>query len=310
MGRVKAVTIRVDETWHRLLAWTTGSEKSERLASQILHAEGYIEIDPSHPLGGKDGGKDAICSRDGKRWIMAAYFPRGQQGFDVIREKFLADLRGVAINSADGIAFVTNQELRLAERKTLTESGAPALIDIFHLERLAQVLDRPAMSGTRSQFLSIPPSNQPAYGEALKEILGHQTGGDTYAYAMLYDFDMQKSLARQFVIIRKGNFPLYDLRVRATEPPDVRDQVILNWGEISAPAEYHAVQWKLRNETYLRFFFHARNGQWHQDLVLKRSAASGCWLAATRVSDTRGLPRFEFSDADFKSLFGEAVWRE
>lgn len=304
------MTIRVDETWYRLLAWTTGSEKSERLASQILHAEEYIEIDPSHPLGGKDGGRDAVCSRNGKRWIMAVYFPRGQQEFEVIRKKFLADFKGVALNSADGLAFVTNQELRLAERRTLIESGTPALIDIFHLERLAQVLDRPAMSGTRAQFLNIPPSDQPAHGEALREILGHQTGGDTYAYAMLYHFDMQKNLARQFAIIRRGDFPLYDLRLRGIALPDTRDVITLNWGEISAPAEHLAVQWKLRDEAYLRFFFHARNGQWHQDLVLKRSADSGCWLAATRVSDTHGVLRFEFSDAEFKPLFGEAVWRE
>lgn len=47
---------RIDETWHRLRDWTYGSAPSERLAAQILHHEGFEAIDPSHPLGGKDGG--------------------------------------------------------------------------------------------------------------------------------------------------------------------------------------------------------------------------------------------------------------
>jgi hypothetical protein len=58
---------------------------SERLAAQILHAEGYADIDPSHPLGGRDGGKDALAIRSGKKWVMAVYFPRGQQAFEDIK---------------------------------------------------------------------------------------------------------------------------------------------------------------------------------------------------------------------------------
>lgn len=61
------MSIRYDETWHRLQQWTNAQAPSERLAAQILVDAGYTDIDPSHPLGGKDGGKDAICNRDGKR---------------------------------------------------------------------------------------------------------------------------------------------------------------------------------------------------------------------------------------------------
>ena len=43
-------------------------------------------IDPSHPLGGKDGLKDMTLSFEGKRWIGAVYFPRGQQTFTVITQ--------------------------------------------------------------------------------------------------------------------------------------------------------------------------------------------------------------------------------
>jgi hypothetical protein len=69
---------RVDETWHRLREWTTG-QASEHLAAHILAREGFESLDPSHPLGGPDGGKDAVCKRAGEKWIMACYFPRGQQ---------------------------------------------------------------------------------------------------------------------------------------------------------------------------------------------------------------------------------------
>ena len=42
-----------------------GQTPSERLATRILVHEGFTKIDPSHPLGGKGGGKDAIASAFG-----------------------------------------------------------------------------------------------------------------------------------------------------------------------------------------------------------------------------------------------------
>jgi hypothetical protein len=111
------VTNRPDETWHRLRDWTYGQAPSERLSSQILMSEGFVALDPSHPLGGPDGGKDALCRRDGKKWVMAVYFPRGQQSLGAIKKKFLGDVEGVAANLADALAFVTNQELSLGDRK-------------------------------------------------------------------------------------------------------------------------------------------------------------------------------------------------
>ncbi len=66
---------RWDETWHRLLEWTNGQAKAERLAGQVLRAEEeYSRLDPSHPLGGPDGGKDGLVLRNGVPWIMAVYF--------------------------------------------------------------------------------------------------------------------------------------------------------------------------------------------------------------------------------------------
>lgn len=145
---------RYDETWQRLLEWTRGQTPSERLAAQIVLEGGFENVDPIHPLGGKDGGKDALMEKDGEPWIMAVYFPRGQQSYNEIEKKFIADFAGVAKNEAKGMAFVTNQELKESERRDLAKAvGGPT--EIFHLERLAAILDRPKMAGLRLQYLDI-----------------------------------------------------------------------------------------------------------------------------------------------------------
>ncbi len=83
---------------------------------------------------------------------MAVYFPRGQKDFQIIKQKFLDDLSGVPSNDAGAIAFVTNQELTLAERKAL-KKAASVSVELYHLERITTILDKPAMSGVRKQFL-------------------------------------------------------------------------------------------------------------------------------------------------------------
>jgi hypothetical protein len=148
--------LRWDETWHRLLEWTSGQAKAERLAAQVLDAEEeYSALDPSHPLGGRDRGKDALVLRNGVRWVMAVYFPRGKKTFGAIRTKFIADFDGVVANAAQGMAFVTNQELTLAQRQQLREA-VDGPVDLFHLERVTHILDRPSMHAVREQFLDIP----------------------------------------------------------------------------------------------------------------------------------------------------------
>ena len=60
-----------DETQIRLLDWRQGQTPSEYLAALILDAEGYTDIDPSHPLGGPDGGRDGHCTTNGEPWTWA-----------------------------------------------------------------------------------------------------------------------------------------------------------------------------------------------------------------------------------------------
>ena len=51
----------------------------------------------------------------GQKLIGAVYFPRNQQSFSNIKDKFKHDVEGVAKNNAEGIVFFTNQELREKE---------------------------------------------------------------------------------------------------------------------------------------------------------------------------------------------------
>lgn len=145
-----------NETWHRLVGWDRGQAASERLAAQLLISEKYEAVDPSHPLGGRDGLKDILCQKDGLKYVAACYFPRGQQEFPTIVEKFVNDIKGVAKNKVDGIAFITNQELRLGERDELLQKlGTTTQLDLFHLERVNAILNSPINYGTRLEFLDI-----------------------------------------------------------------------------------------------------------------------------------------------------------
>jgi hypothetical protein len=304
--------VRTDETWHRLLGWTQGQAPSERLAAQILAEEGFAAIDPSHPLGGKDGGKDAVVMRNGERWVMAAYFPRERQTFNDIKKKFLADSDGVSANDARGLAFVSNQELRLGEREDL-DKLVDFPVEIYHLERIATILDRPGMAGVRKQFLDIGDD----VADLAETIAKHherlealQTGGDTFCYVMLYHFDSAAALAQHFVIIRKGDFPLYDLHLRIRDLDAGQDVLVQNLGEVNGPAKSVVTRWPLRQSVYYRIFLAARNGQWTQDLQLHRSEKAECWLAATRVRARNGDVRFVHVDSpQFEEEFGDPQWR-
>jgi len=143
------------ETWHRLLEWDKGQASAERLAALILHGEGFTDIDPSHPLGGRDGLKDIIMLYEGEKWIAGVYFPREQQTFTTIKNKYLHDTKGVEFANAAGFVFITNQELRLTERAELVELCPHAEVEIYHLERISCLLNQPQHYGTRLEFLDI-----------------------------------------------------------------------------------------------------------------------------------------------------------
>jgi hypothetical protein len=173
LKRQEARVRRFDETWHLLLEWTIGQTPSERMAALILDEEGFESIDPAHPLGGKDGGADALIQKNGEPWVMAVYFPRGQQSISEITDKLTSDVEKAKSKTPTpvGVAFVTNQELRLAEREALGRVGGDTKVELYHLERVTTVLDRPHMAGVREQFLGIPAGPPPILVTA--EVIGH-----------------------------------------------------------------------------------------------------------------------------------------
>jgi hypothetical protein len=148
---------RTDETRQCLLNWIYDSTQSELLAGQVLLDQGYENFDPAQPRGGPDGGKDALCSKDGIRWIMAVHFPREQKNFSATKTKFKLDLPGVAKNGAAGIVFVTNQKISVTERETLKRLAGQIAVDIYHLDRLESILIQPRMEKVRQHFLFIDP---------------------------------------------------------------------------------------------------------------------------------------------------------
>ncbi|WP_341880452.1 hypothetical protein [Synechococcus sp. UW140] len=148
-----------NETWKTLREWLKQSAAAERLAGLILLNDGFSSVDPSHPLGGRDGIKDIVCFKDGKKWVAGAYFPRGQKSLSDIKEKFLLDSRGKERNQVDAFAFVTNQELKLSERDEL-QSELDFAVEIYHLERISLLLNSPSLYGVRLEFLDIEMSKE------------------------------------------------------------------------------------------------------------------------------------------------------
>lgn len=218
------------ETWHRLLDWDRCQAPSERLAAHLLREEGFNSIDPSHPLGGRDGLKDVICDRDGKQWIAAAYFPRGQKTFSEIKKKLNGDLKDIHSKNVDGIAFVANQELKLGERQKLKENIDEGIeIDIFHLERIASILDRPRCYGIRLEFLDI---------EMTKE---EQVSFMAQVYAQVDNIKLERDV--MLALISKSSESLKDELNAALEKID-------NNKNSSTPKIVNAVQLRYRGQPF------------------------------------------------------------
>lgn len=149
-----------DKTWDRLQEWYSGQAAAERLAAQVTRAEGFVDIDPLHPMGGRDGGKDARCSRNGELWVMAAWFPaKGTSTYNDVLKKFEVDLAGARTNKAHGLVFVTNQYMVDGDRTKLENAARPTELLLLHGERVRDILDSPDMWPVRFKFLGLPAMN-------------------------------------------------------------------------------------------------------------------------------------------------------
>jgi len=220
------------ETWHRLLNWDKGQTPSERLSALILYSEGYRSINPSHPLGGKDGGKDGILIKDDLHLVMGVYFAREQQTFNTISSKFKSDYKGVEKNDAEGFVFVTNQELRLGERAKLSNLTYDIPVEIYHLERITLILNSPVNYGIRLEFLDMHMTKEETisfYEQrdkshlkhlteltntlkiATRQLTGHVTGGNSYPFIIPQIREDYRQTGIQYAIKAIGQFPLFDV---------------------------------------------------------------------------------------------------
>lgn len=163
--------------------WEKGSGDAERLCADLLRIEGFEDVDPQHPLGGPDGGKDILCEKEGNTFVAGVYFPRGQKEFRETKSKYSGDLSSSLKHKRDGFIFLTNQELTVGERTELEKlaaaNGKRCLI--YHRERLRVMLDGASGFPLRLAHLGVPMSveEQAAFfsasGQSVTEALKAQT---------------------------------------------------------------------------------------------------------------------------------------
>jgi fido (protein-threonine AMPylation protein) len=147
--------------------WDRQSAAAEKMAADILRLEGFLNVDPQSPMGGRDGGKDILCEKDGMRFVAACHFSNDDLNFAAVKKKFKSDLAAALCHKRDGFIFITNQQLTPGDRAKLEEvarlEGQRCLI--HHREYLRVVLDSPSGYGLRLRHLgiSLTPEEQSAF---------------------------------------------------------------------------------------------------------------------------------------------------
>jgi hypothetical protein len=144
-----------DETTEALSNWKKDQKAAERLAASILHINDFTDVDPSHPMGGPDDKKDILCKKENQLYVVAVHFPRTPQSFIGISKKIREDFSGVREINAVGFIIFTNQHLTVGERNKLQKSCPDTIVEIYHLERIASILNSPVGYGIRLEFLDI-----------------------------------------------------------------------------------------------------------------------------------------------------------
>lgn len=124
--------------------------------------DAFEDVDPQHPLGGPDGGKDILCSKDENTFVAAVHFARETISFTALKDKYTSDLKASVKHKRNGFIFLTNQHLTVGERaileKIAASEGKRCLI--YHRERLRVMLDSPQGYGLRLGHLRVPMSNE------------------------------------------------------------------------------------------------------------------------------------------------------
>lgn len=200
------------------------------MCADLLQVEGFSDIDPQCPLGGPDGRKDILCTRDGRNWLSAVYFPATRSDFKDVKEKFFHDFEGVARHVRDGFVFLTNQPMTPGERADLAHHAEPTPVELYHQERLRSILDSPKGYGLRLEYLRIPMTEeeQQSLWSTLKDdITERLTRQETHILDLHRKMDMvlERTMEMETNLVversslevvpppRLSQFPTADLRV-------------------------------------------------------------------------------------------------
>ncbi|MDA4848776.1 Fic family protein [Hoeflea poritis] len=228
-------------TESQLKEWRHGQAGAERLAAAILHLDGFENIDPQAPLGGPDDRKDILCAKGNSSYVGAAYFPTTDKSFVDIKDKFEHDLEGPVRHNRQGLIFVTNQKIGLADRASLEQSAIARgkLAILYHRERMRGLLDSPSGYGVRLEFLRIPmnESEQFAY---------FASSGNRLEYALERHSREIRNLARRIEFMHAGQKfaaqTIYRLATRLGEDvppppsgPDVPPAMLIEGRQEASP---------------------------------------------------------------------------
>jgi fido (protein-threonine AMPylation protein) len=206
-----------------LKTWDQQSTTAERLCADILRLNGFEDVDPQQPRGGKDGGKDILCSKDGVTFVAACHFPHDPVTFAKTKKKFSDDLAASMKQGRDGFIFMTNQHLSPTERTALeTLAGAAkkrALV--MHREYLRVALDSPQGYGIRFRHLriSMTPEEQFAYFASTRNSVADAIAENTQAIARLAA-KIDRGAATQIDLFRQTTAVILDA-VAGADPDEV-----------------------------------------------------------------------------------------
>lgn len=159
-------------TEERLRNWLDANQaQRERLCLHLLPLLGpYTNVTPRRPKGGRDGARDIPAVFDGHIEVWGAVGFKNSANDSAenkkwVKKKYKSDLKAALKHNTTlkGFLFFTNIDLTPGEQKELiahaTKNGIKHA-EIFHRERLRQVLDSPEGLGYRLQYLDIPMSQE------------------------------------------------------------------------------------------------------------------------------------------------------
>jgi fido (protein-threonine AMPylation protein) len=210
-----------------LKAWDQQSTTAERLCADILRLNGFESIDPQQPRGGKDGGKDILCDKDGLTFVAACHFPHDPATFAKVKKKFSEDLDASTRYGRDGFIFMTNQHLSPTER-TILEKLAGAVNKralIMHREYLRVALDSPQGYGVRYRHLrvSMTPEEQFAYFSSTRDHMADAIADTARAIDRLAT-KIDRGAASNLTLLRSTTAVILDA-VGGVDPDEVTERL-------------------------------------------------------------------------------------